>query len=399
MQADRRTFLGGMTALLASGCLVDRRTSDGGTEYSVSVLGDLHYDCPPVDAFHAGFRKAHEQDGYFNRYRTEFESFSSMWGVEGKSPALLASAGRCRLADMAFAVQLGDLVEGDCESPETHARMLGEALRTVKRAYGDDLPFITVCGNHDIRRGWDRQGEYDAYCRISSDWHSRELSMRIAGPTFSFRQGPDAWIVVDYNRPDIPLVKKLLMESADARYTFFCTHGAVLTNGNRNKRRWFFLGCPQYGADGRTVPGRFDRANPQWDEDRRLVRRLLAERNAIVLSGHSHRLELRDWFGDGGRITELVVSSITKDVAGNPVPSEPRVVGDRPEDFGRCRVPPGERRCDFIDALYDEYVPGMRRYFSADAAGHVRLRVLDDSVVAEYIPVGTTVPCLTMNVR
>ena len=52
---NRREFICG-TAMAAVGCVVDRRTPDGGTEYSVSVLGDLHYDCPPVDAFHAGFR-------------------------------------------------------------------------------------------------------------------------------------------------------------------------------------------------------------------------------------------------------------------------------------------------------------------------------------------------------
>lgn len=396
---NRREFIICGTAMAAAGCVADRRVLGGGAEYSVSVLGDLHYDRPPVDVFHSGFRKAHGQDGYFNQYRVEFESFSSMWGAEGKSPELLVSAGRCRTADMAFAVQLGDIVEGDCEAPDAHARMLEEAFCTVKRAYGGDLPLVTTAGNHDVRRGWDRQGEYDAYCRISSAWHSRELSMRVTGPTFAFRQGPDVWIVADFNRPDVPLVERLLTENSDARYTFFCTHGAVLTNGNRGKRRWFFLGCPQYGADGRTVPGWFDRGHPQWDADRRRVRRLLAERNAIALTGHSHRLEVRDWFGDGGRITELVVSSITKDVKGRPVPGVPRVVGERPADFGRCRVSPREGKSEIVDALYDEYVPGMRRYFSADAAGHVRLCVSDEAVLADYFPCGGTVPERTLALR
>ena len=56
---------------------------------------------------------------------------------------------------------------------------------------------------------------------------------------------------------------KLLSEHRDARYTVFCTHGAVLTTGTRAKRRWFFLGGPQYDAKGRAMSAEFGKVHPE----------------------------------------------------------------------------------------------------------------------------------------
>ena len=369
-------------------------------DYSVSLLGDLHYDCPPLDVFHSEFRRLHATDGMFAKYQSEFESFSSMWGADGRSAAVVAASGKVRLPDTAFALQLGDLVEGDCESPSLHRRMLDEAFALMKRTYGANLPFVTLAGNHDVRRGADRLGEYASYCRIAAAWHSKELGQEVNGPTFAFRQGPDLWVIADFNRPDPALVERLLVESGPSRYTFFCTHGAVLTDGNRNPRRWFFLGCPQYDATGRCGDGNwFAEERPAVDDARRRIRRLLAERNVIALTGHSHHLELRDWFGDGGRITEFVMSSVTKTVKGDDFPDVPVIIGDQPKDFGRCRVSPNAATNDLVEALYAEYAPGMRRYYTANAAGHARLRISGESVVAEFFPGGAINPCATFELR
>ena len=45
-------------------------------------------------------------------------------------------------------------------------------------------------------------------------------------------------------------------------------------------------------------------------EERRHIRQLLAAREAIVLCGHTHKTELLDWYGDGGRITQMTMSSV-----------------------------------------------------------------------------------------
>ena len=93
------------------------------------------------------------------------------------------------------------------------------------------------------------------------------------------------------------------------------------------------------------------------------------------------------------------MNSVTKTVKGADVPNEPVVIGSHPEDFGRCRQQRNAKANALVEALYAEYEPGMRRYYTADAAGHARLRISDKSVVAEFFPGAATVPCATFNLR
>ncbi|MCR5750899.1 MAG: metallophosphoesterase [Kiritimatiellae bacterium] len=396
----RRTFVRSTVAWAITGSLAGCRSASDRSAYSVPLLGDVHYDRPPIDAFHSEFRLQHEADGMFASYRDEFDSFSSMWGTNGRSAALVAASGKVRRPDAAFALQLGDLIEGDCESSAAHARMLSDALALMKRTYGD-IPFLTVAGNHDVRKGAHRQGEFENFRRDICAWHSRELARPIDDLTFSFWNGPDQWIIADYNRPNFKVVETLLSESRNARYTVFCTHGAVLTNVSRNPRCWFFLGRPQYSiATGRKLSKEeLESEIPVWNDARRRVRKMLAERNAIVLSGHSHLLELRDWYGDGGRITEFVMNSVTRTVKMRDIPGTPVVIGDKPSDFGRCRVKPSAKPNAAVDSLYAEYERGMRRYYTADAAGHAELLFSDDGVRANYYGLDSTTPTASFAIR
>ena len=175
----------------------------------------------------------------------------------------------------------------------------------------------------------------------------------------------------------------------------------MLTNGNRDPRLWFSLGRPQYSVStGRKLSKEELTAEiPVWDAARRRVRRLLAERNTIVLSGHSHRLELRDWCGDGGRITEFVMNSVTRTVKGEDVPGTPVVVGDKPSDFGRCRVRPNLPRDVSVDLLYAEYEPGMKHYYTADAAGHAVLVFSDGGVRVDYYGLDSVTPTMSFAIR
>ena len=101
----RRGFIGaGLSA--AAACLPGCRLPCRSEEYSGPLLGDVHYDRPPLDVFHYSFRRLHEADGMFERYKAEFESFSSMWGECGRSEALVKASGLCRLKDSAFALNM-----------------------------------------------------------------------------------------------------------------------------------------------------------------------------------------------------------------------------------------------------------------------------------------------------
>ena len=119
----------------------------------------------------------------------------------------------------------------------------------------------------------------------------------------------------------------------------------------------------------------------------------------VVAETRSHRLELRDWYGDGGRITEFVMSSVTHTLTGEDIPGAPVVVGDKPSDFGRCRVNPASKPDASVDALYAEYEPGMKRYYTADAAGHAELLFSDDGVRANYYGLDSLAPCATFTIR
>ena len=106
---------------------------------------------------------------------------------------------------------------------------------------------------------------------------------------------------------------------------------------------------------------------------RRYVRRLMASRGAVVLCGHTHKTELLDWYGDGGRITQMTMSSVwAKDSQGvwteqvsSPDGYGTQLLKGHPELAG-----PG-----VLQDVFDEYRPGVRRYSWADAAGSYKLVV------------------------
>jgi hypothetical protein len=257
--------------------------------------------------------------------------------------------------------------------------MLTDMLGIVKRTYGD-LPFVTVVGNHDIRG----TGALEAYDDMMPGVMSAELKRPVSGTTFAFRQGPDAYIVVDFNapRPDVALLKRLLAESADARYVFVVSHGPAIPNGNG---RWFLLGGPKY------------------DAKRREIRSLMAARNAIVLAGHTHCLEYYDCVFPEGRITQFVANSVW----GSAESAKMVVHGEGAAAYGRRATTIKKRygreiaekeRAGLV-RLADEYRPFVKDYLFANAAGHYRLEVSDSRVAVQFFGGDATSPSRTFILR
>lgn len=120
---------------------------------------------------------------------------------------------------------------------------------------------------------------------------SQELSKDIQKTTFYFTIGPDAFLVLDFNRPDDAEIERMLAETKDARHTFIITHGPVFPMDDQSCR-WFFHG------------------NKKDTEARRHFREEFARRDAIVLCGHSHCTTLTEWKGDGGIITQMEMNSV-----------------------------------------------------------------------------------------
>jgi len=353
---DFTALLGGAFASLAMpGCL----TAAGADEYTVSVLGDMHYDAFPRERFHAKALEKWHREGWKSQIRLdEFDRNAKMW--QDICRRILAAASSVRRPDAAFMLQLGDLVQGDCEDNDLHMQMLAEASGLLEKAF-PGLPILSVCGNHDIRQGRDNWGAAVPYAQRMVPYESRQLAAfapdGFVSTTFGFRRGRDLWIALDFNyaERDMGIVKKLLADNPDVRYTFVVTHGPVLPM-HIWPCRWFYLG------------------KRNQDALRREMRAVFARRNAIILAGHVHTLELKDWFGDGGRITEMVLNTCAGGGGGKYFPAEPNVVCDDPEKFGRW----GEKD------MFDEYRPGLRRCFLSRAVGHHILYVSDNGVRLDY---------------
>lgn len=324
-------------------------------KYSIVILGDTHYDTEPESVYHSDYVEKVE---WLNRVqRAEFARNGEMW--RERCPLLLQRAARLVRRDTRMALQMGDLIQGVCGNPEVHAKMLIDALEYMKNELGN-LPFVTVAGNHDIRGA----GAEDCYRRVMPERMSKELEKPISKTTFSFTIGDDAYIAIDFNRPDDAETERLLEATKGARHTFVVCHAPIFPFDD-GSCRWFYHG------------GKNDA------ETRRHFRSLFARRSAICLCGHVHRTELLDWQGDGGRITQLTMNSVWAEKT--PVMFNPDSEGA--SDYGTLRQ---EQKNDdgtpIADetSLFDEYRPGLLRYQVANCAGSYRLCVTDRHVNVEF---------------
>lgn len=149
---DRRDFLNisfcSLAGLALSGSLVPvearRRRRDG--QYNMVILGDTHFDTEPASVYHSFYDEPVE---WLNRVqRAEFARNGEMW--RERCPRLLKRAACLVDENTKMALQMGDLIQGDCGNPDVHKKMLEDVMNRFKAEFGG-LPFVTVAGNHDIR--------------------------------------------------------------------------------------------------------------------------------------------------------------------------------------------------------------------------------------------------------
>jgi len=359
---DRRQFLSlsatGLIGLSLGGSLVSCGKRGWRDSYSVIILGDTHFDTEPADVYHSNYN---EQVEWLNRVqRAEFARNGEMW--RERCPRLVKRAVDLVDKDTRMVFQMGDLIQGDCGKGEVHQKMLTDVMDNFKGQFGG-LPFMTVVGNHDIR-GVDA---LETYHNFMPGRMGQELGKEITKTTFDFFIGPDAYIVIDFNNPDDAEVEKLLEETKDARYTFIVIHGTVLPADSGNCR-WFY-----HGKD-----------NEKDTEARRHFRKLFAERDAICLCGHIHRTELADWYGDGGRITQMTMNSVwSKDELGKY-----EVISEGADQYGEMRkkvskLDNGSAPKDETE-LFEEYRSGLKRYSVSPAAGSYKMNVSKSGVTIDF---------------
>lgn len=328
--------------------------------YSVVLLGDTHFDTEPASVYHSDYNEPTE---WLNRVqRAEFARNGEMW--RERCPRLLKRASRLADSQTKMVIQVGDLIQGDCGNPEVHKKMLDDVLNLFKKEI-NGLPFVTVAGNHDIRG----TGAKEAYHEYMPARMSEELGKQISSTNFSFSIGDDAYIVLDFNDPEDSLIDRLLKESDGARNTFILTHGPLLPY-DAGSCRWFFHG------------GKSDKDT----EARRHFRKEFAKRNAICICGHIHTTELADWYGDGGRITQMTINSVWS----KPELGSYSITTDTPNDYGTIHASSKSKNKEdgtpFEDdsALLNEYKPGLKRYINSKSAGSYKLTVKGKHVKVDF---------------
>ena len=361
---DRRSFFKYSAGAVVGASLLGRATdafaADRG-KYSVVILGDTHYDAPDPDKYHEGYTDPNPTREA--NHRKEFVRNADMW--DARCPELVKRAARLVDDDTRFVLQMGDLIQGDTATAAAHTAFLADTFDLLKQGVAPNLPFVTVAGNHDLR-GNDDAVATRAYADYMPARLSKELRKEITDTNFLFNMGDDAYIVLDFTHPDVAKIERLLREADGARHTFVVVHSPVFPYDSASYWWWILLGS----------------RDDKRAEERRHVRRLLASRQAVVLCGHTHKTELLDWYGDGGRITQMTMSSVwAKESQGawTEKVSSPDGYGSQMLKSHPELGEPGP-----VQDLFNEYRPGVRRYSWADAAGSYKLLVGPDDIFVDF---------------
>ena len=270
------------------------------SSYNIAFIGDIHYDRME---FHDTSKMKHlgiphgkhvlNKDGYFSwRKQTKWVELNKGGTVETATPlnemmwklytpTLLDKAALQAKADKTlYTFQLGDLIHGDCYNFELHKKNLEQALEQLTRRFDNVL---VVCGNHDTR-GIEGDKAWELVINKHLDKTIKNLKRR--NSNYYFTIGKDLYLCYDLMNVDIPFFEQALKENPDVRYTFFISHVPLLPTGKH------------------AVTGILS------DDLKRLLT-LLEKADAIVLSGHTHKVSFVEYFNKANnhRISQFIINS------------------------------------------------------------------------------------------
>ena len=324
--------------------------------YEAVLLGDLHYD--RAELHHKTLSEAKQREQRRN---------VAYWA--NRAPKVIAAAAAKINARTAFAMQLGDIVQGDTDAEEDQATLCREALGILKKHIAA-VPLYFVKGNHDHRCPG---GGAASERVIPPSFKSEKL---IAGPNvnYAFLHENDLFLCFDSEKPDLAWIKKVLAEHPDVRHTFVFTHLPVLPCSTRGI--WWLI----YNI------------NPRTDAARLELRKLLAARDAIVICAHTHKPSLMVYRSAEGRITQAVVSSMAISGAAAKwtlesdtfdTPALQKVLDETPK----------------IVAGVDEYRPGIVKCERYQGSGFAVLRVEGEHVFLDCYAGTGSAPAATWQLR
>jgi len=327
--------------------------------YQVMVLGDLHYDGMAYHKIPAATP---------NRAKERVRN-CTMW--EKATPELLTLAAKQMNNDIPFVIQVGDFVQGDCETVELQEKMITDGFDKVK-TYFPNHKLLPVRGNHDIRMFKGNSGAPTVnafFPRIA-----KELGVPKINGTYTVRHDKDLYIFFDgflRKKESLKSLQKALADNPNVRYTFFITHLPVLN-------------CSI--------------GNPSWlVKDFKAVRQLLLERNAIIIAAHTHVPSLVQAKRDGKQLTQVIVSSVGKDWSPEIAPGTAINGFDTfCKRIGTKKLE-NKRHKPFFDDMKTFEIPVFELY--KNCTGFAKLNVADSGVSIEYYTNASGKPTLVKKLR
>lgn len=248
-----------------------------GEKYSVLVFGDTHYDSMDVRLDTKNLKSSH---------RKELKRNLKNW-KENVPLVIKRSAEKCN-GSADFAVQLGDLTQGDCGSQELQEKSFRDVLAIFQKDL--KMPFHVIKGNHDVRG----KGARKAFNNVILPYMSKMLkteTQKNGTAHFAVMHKGDLYIYFDCMIPTVNFVYETFKKYPESRYTFFLTHIPVLPCSTLTPI-WI-------------VPGEKQRAKFLAE---------LAKRNTIVLTAHTHQPSYTRYKFDEGSIVQFVSYSLPSDL-------------------------------------------------------------------------------------
>lgn len=247
-----------------------------GEKYSVLVFGDTHYDSKDL---RIDMKLTENKQKELKRNLKNWETNVPL--------VIKRSAEKCN-GNADFAVQLGDLTQGDCGSRELQEKSFRNVLAIFQKEL--KIPFHVIKGNHDIRG----PGAKKAFNNVILPHMSKMLNQPAqngGAAHFAVMHKADLYIYFDCMIPNVKFIYETFRKYPESRYTFLLTHIPVLP-------------CSTV-APFWIVPGTKQR--PEFLA-------ALAKRNTIVLTAHTHQPSYTRYKFDEGNVVQFVNYSLPNDL-------------------------------------------------------------------------------------
>jgi hypothetical protein len=347
---DRRAFLtaagSALGLTLPAGAADERNPASG---FCFALLGDLHLD-----------RLEHHDMEWLRREKpndvAQVESYSRI--TREVAPGLFEEL-REQIAarkDTAFAVHIGDFVEGLSGTPErarTHCRDAISFLRQAKLG----TPFLFCKGNHDVAG----PGAAEAFDEVLLPFLAGEARQELKTASYVMEHSGALFVYYDaYSRDSLAWLEKTL-QGRQAQHLFFVIHPPVVPFGARSTWHVF--------------------AHERQQDERTRLLNLLGRHGAIVLCGHLHKFGTVVRKTDEGAFVQLMVSSV--------IPNPGTVPRDEVSGVDRygpdlLRLEPSFQpdTAELRRKLLLSEAPFVRQFEYADAPGYAIVEVAGSRVSA-----------------